>query len=41
MNLTLIKNLKVEIREGYECNIYQISFSYGEIDYDIQMRTTC
>ena len=41
MNLILIKNLKVEIREGYECNIYQISFSCGEIDYDIQMRTTC
>ena len=41
MNLILIKNLKAEIREGYECNIYQISFSYGEIDYDIQMRTTC
>lgn len=41
INLTLIKNIKVEIREGYECNIYQISFSYGEIDYDMYIKTTC
>ena len=41
MNLTLIKNLKVEIRDGYGCNIYQISFSYGEIDYDMYIKTTC
>lgn len=41
MNLILIKNLKVEIRDGYGCNIYQISFSYGEIDYDMYIKTTC
>lgn len=40
MNLTLIKNLKIEIRDGYRCNIYQISFSYGEIDYDMYIKTT-
>lgn len=41
INLTLMKNLKVEIRDGYGCNIYQISFSYGKIDYDMCIKTAC
>lgn len=41
INLTLIKTLRVKISRYNNCNVYNISFTYGEIDYDIQMKTTC
>ena len=39
INLTLIKNLRVKIKNRYNCNYFLISFSYDGIDYDIQIKT--
>ena len=38
INLALMKNLKINLKKGYKCCIYNVVFEYTNIDYEITIK---